>query len=178
MASEVSGPQGQRNAHAKMYNLGGNRREEPSKQNPWHKYCKEYATKNNISYAAAISLASPSWRAHKEKMGLSFRDRSRKVDRPEPEEEQEVAMHSPEPQQKAPRKPKETFRKDHYKRPRADGPAQPPFQPYEQEEEEPQRPQTPKKKRVKKAQYSNEDMDDFRDFMKYRQNMKVWGEGD
>jgi hypothetical protein len=175
MASEVSGPQGQRNAHAKMYNLGGNRREEPNKQNPWHKYCKEYATKNNISYAAAISLASPSWRAHKEKNGLTFRDRSRRVER-EPEEESEpceVAMHS-SPPQKVPRKPKETFRKDHYKRQRPDGcGTQPHFQPYEEEEAEP-RTQTPKKKRAKKEPYTHEDMDAFADFMRYRK-MKTDG---
>lgn len=159
--SEVSGPQGQRNAHAKMYNLGGNRQDEPNKPNPWHKYCKEYAAKNNISYAAAISLASPSWRAHKEKNGLSFRDRSRRAERPEPEEE-DVAM---EQSQKVPRKPKETFRKDQYKRQR---PSQPPSPPYEEAKESADYPQTPKKKRVKKAQYSEDDMDDFREFMKYR----------
>ena len=177
----ISGPQGQRNAHAKMYNLGGNRRDEPNKENPWHKYCKEYASKNNISYAAAISLASPSWRAHKEKNGLSFRDRSRRVEREQPDDVG-VAMESEEvwksgqeessPRQKVPRKPKETHRKDNYKRerPSSDCNSKRPFQPYEQEEceEEPQQ-QTPKKKRVKKApQPSPDEYDEFRQFMKYR----------
>jgi hypothetical protein len=80
-------------------------------------------------------------------------------------------MHSPpEKQQKVPRKPKETFRKDQHKRQRPDP------QPYEQEEEEePQQPQTPKKKRVKKAAYSEDDMAGFVEFMSYRNKMAEMG---
>lgn len=64
------------------YDLDGRRNKEKDpetgemRENPWHKHCKQYATKNNVSYAAAISLAGPSWKEHKEKNGLSFRDRT------------------------------------------------------------------------------------------------------
>lgn len=47
------------------------------KENPWHQHCKKYAAQQNISYAAAISLAGPSWKAHKEKMGITYRNRSK-----------------------------------------------------------------------------------------------------
>lgn len=196
MASAMSGPQGQRNAHAKMYSLGGNRREEPNKQNPWHKYCKEYATKNNISYAAAISLASPSWRAHKEKNGLSFRDRSRRAEKQQGGEEameewhdgngdEVAAIHSAPPaeRERTPRKPKETFRKDDRKRPYPCG-TQPPIQQHDrprppqreyEDDEEPSSaysPQPPKKKRAKKekpvASAEDDEMEGFREYMKFK----------
>lgn len=47
------------------------------KENPWHKFCKGYATSHNVSYAAAISLAGPAWAAHKEKNGIVYRARSK-----------------------------------------------------------------------------------------------------
>jgi hypothetical protein len=71
-----------RNLYNSTYDLDGRHGKERDqesgemKENPWHKYCKKYAQENKVSYAAAISLAGPSWREHKEKHGLSFRDRS------------------------------------------------------------------------------------------------------
>lgn len=171
MATSTSGHQGQRSAHSKVYSLGGNRRDEPAKQNPWHKYCKEYATKNNISYAAAISLASPSWRTHKEKNGLSFRDRTRRAERQttEPmheEQEEEDEGRCPSPvQRERPRKPKQTFRKDDYKRVRNDGCDQDHQPQYED------RAPKHKKKRVKKEraeQPSDADFARYQEFLKYR----------
>jgi hypothetical protein len=179
MATSTSGPQGPRNVHAKVYSLGGNRRDEPAKQNPWHKYCKEYATKNNISYAAAISLASPSWRAHKEKNGLSFRDRTRRAER-EPSEhmDDEESQHPHTQQQRErPRKPKETFRKDDYKRERSSSPTS--ERAYEGgyagaqlDRQESVHQQVPKKKRVKKEKAAPPPNDDdyarYQEFLRYR----------
>jgi hypothetical protein len=47
-----------------------------TKENPWHKFCKSYQKEHNVSYAAAISLAGPDWKAYKEKNGLEYRKRA------------------------------------------------------------------------------------------------------
>lgn len=67
----------------RTYDLDGRKGKEKDrdsgemKENPWHKHCKKYAEQHHVSYAAAISLAGPSWKAYKEKNGLSFRERSK-----------------------------------------------------------------------------------------------------
>ena len=175
MATANSGYQA-KNIHSKVYSLGGNRRDEPAKQNPWHKYCKEYAQKNNISYAAAISLASPSWRAHKEKNGLQFRDRSRRSQQQQQEsssmdDEEENEGRCPVPpiqqqqqQSKSPRKPKETHRKDTYKREREEGEGGC------DDRRDEYHLAPPKKKKVPKPKkdFAQEDFERYQEFLRHR----------
>jgi hypothetical protein len=72
---------------SKAYSLSGKRRsvydeeKKEMKANPWHEHCKAFAKKNNVTYAAAISLASQSWREKKAAGGMEFRDRTNETAR-------------------------------------------------------------------------------------------------
>lgn len=80
------------------------------KENAWHKFCKEYAGKENVSYAAAISLAGPAWKKHKEENGIVYRPRSKPKEREE--EEATYQKKAPTPRKRQEKKePKENFRK-------------------------------------------------------------------
>ena len=57
------------------------------KENPWHKFCRDYQKKHSVSYAAAISLAGKEWKEYKEKNGLEFRKRSSTVGKQETKEQ-------------------------------------------------------------------------------------------
>ena len=108
-------------SYNRLYDLdGGSRKKEidvetgETKSNPWHDYCKSWATDHNVSYAAAISMASQDWEAHKIKNGLKFRPRKPKKKPGEQEEEGGRKLKSlplPGAKEKAPtqkqRKPRE-----------------------------------------------------------------------
>lgn len=78
-----------KNLYNRLYDLDGTRGKKTEydegakkmKKNAWHKFCEEYAQAHSVSFGAAISLAGPAWRAHKEKHGLEFKDRSAERER-------------------------------------------------------------------------------------------------
>ncbi len=89
-----------RNLYSTQYDLDGRRGKERDREtgevkaNPWHKFCKQYATTHNISYAAAVGAASADWKKHKEENGLKFRVRKSPTKKQE-EEEMSVDRASP-----------------------------------------------------------------------------------